>query len=225
MITINNATIYASASDITGPSTIHKEMNQVFTVIDLLKLYDNDVFIQNDGYTGYGNVPGQYIITLERGTSTKDVTVIVVDNWGDLPNSNDVLFVADAKDIYVANDRILTNYEIIYYIYNKTGYVNTQYQFLYEEILDEYHYADLNDDHKIPQGDYELTFKLTYFSGEQITHSVIITAVDLPELSGTILQPPKSPVEKLMSVAPVIIIVVIIVTLISNRKKRGFNYV
>lgn len=212
----------SAASGIDGPSVIHKEANQVFTIMDLLSLYEIDVFVQTDGYTGYGNIPGEYTIVLTQGSQTKDVTVVVVEKWGNLTESNDVLYVTDYKDIYVSNDRMLTLYEIIYYIYDTTGYVVTDYQFRYEELLDEYHYSF--EDDIIPEGSYELSFRLTYYSGEQGTYSVLIHAVELQELPGIVLEPPPTTIDRIMSSLPILIFVGGIIYLLTHRKKkRGFN--
>jgi len=224
MIMFTNTASYAASSDISGPTIIHKEANQVFTIGDLLSMYEIDVFIKTDGFTGYGNVPGEYTVVLTQGSKTKDVTVVVVEDWGNLTESNDVLYVTDYKDIYVSNDRMLSLYEIIYYIYDTTGYVVTEYQFRYEELLDEYHYVELDDDGNIPEGSYELTFRLTYYSGEQSTYSTLIHVVQLQELPGIILEPPPTTIDKIMSAAPTILIVGAIVYFLTHRKKkRGFN--
>lgn len=215
--------VYAAAPGIDGPSSIAKEANQVFTVGDLLSLYDMDVFIESDGYTGYGNVPGDYTVVLNQGALTKDVTITVVDSWGNLEDSNDVLFVTDGKDIYVANDRALSLYEIIYYIYGTTGYVITDYQFRYQEILDEYHYS-FDDEGIIPEGSYELTFRLTYYSGQQATYSAMIHTVELQELPGTILEPPATFMDKIMTAIPWILGAAFIFYLLKNRKKGGFKH-
>ncbi|MBI9010009.1 MAG: hypothetical protein JEZ05_08250 [Tenericutes bacterium] len=220
VISFTTTTVYA-ASDIDGPSVIHKEANQVFTIGNLLSLYDMDVFPDYDGYTGYGNVPGEYLITITQGSATKDVTIVVVENWGLLEESNDVLYVTDEKDIYVSSDRILTLYEIIFYIYSTTGYVNTEYNFRYEEIKNEYHYVTLSEEGLIPEGSYELTFRLTYYSGEQGTYSALIQAVELQELPGMILEPPASSSEKFMKALPWMIGVGAVIYLLKHRKKKG----
>jgi hypothetical protein len=218
VLTFTTTTVYA-ASDIDGPSTIHKEANQVFTIMDLLLLYDMDVFVDYDGYTGYGNVPGEYIITISQGLNLKDVTIIVVENWGSLIESNDVLYVADSKDIYVSNDRILTLYEIIYYIYNATEFVETDYQFRYEELKNEYHYS-FDEEGLIPEGSYELSFRLTYYSGQQGTYSALIHTQELQELPGMVLEPPPTTGDQLVSAAPWVIGIIAIIYLLKNRKKK-----
>jgi|LGVF01.2.fsa_nt_gb hypothetical protein len=217
------STTVFSVSDIDGPSVVHKEANQVFTIMDLLSMYDLDVFIESDGYTGYGNVPGEYTIVISQGSQTKNVSIIVVEDWGNLVESNDVLYVTDYKDIYVSNDRMLSLYEIIYYIYDATEYVVTEYQFRYEEILDEYHYS-FDDDGVIPEGKYKLTFRLTYYTGEQSTHSASINVVELQELPGMVLEPPPTTIDKIMSTLPLVLVIGVIVYLFTHRKKkRGFN--
>lgn len=217
------STSVSAASDIDGPSIVHKEANQVFTIGDLLSMYDMDVFIETDGYTGYGNVPGEYTIVLTQGLLTKDVTIIVVEDWGNLEKSNDVLYVTDYKDIYVSNDRMLSLYEVIYYIYEATGYVMTDYQFRYEEIVDEYH-SNFDDEDMIPEGIYELKFRLTYYSGEQATYSTLIHTVELQELSGVILSPPPTAIDRIIAAAPWVLAIGGIIYLLTHRKKkRGFN--
>lgn len=208
---------------IIGPSTIHKEANQIFTIIDLLSLYDPDVFIEQDNYTGYGNMAGEYTVTLKQGTNTKQVHIIVVDSWGDLQKPNDLLFVTDQKNIYVSSDRQLTLYEIIYYIYSKTNYVETGYSFRYEELNNEYHNS-IGENGNIPAGSYTHDFKLTYYSGEQVSLITTINVVDLPEIAGVILTPPPTTIDKAISMIPFLLVIGVPVYLFTNRKrKRGFN--
>ncbi len=223
MFQITYIKVAAASTDILGPSVIHKEENQVFTIGQLLQLYESDVFIETDGYTGYGNIPGEYTVVLTQGFNTKYISIVVVEGWGNLGRSNDVLFVADYKDIYVANNRMLTLYEIIYYIYDVTNYVETDYQFRYEELIDEYHYSF--DSGIIPEGSYEFTFRLTYFSGEQATYSTAIHTIEIQELSGIILEPPPSGMDQIMSYVPWLIGIAVIVVVAKYYlpKKRGFN--
>jgi hypothetical protein len=225
VFSFSNTNVHAADTDISGPSVIHKEKNQVFTIGQLLQMYDQDVFIETDGYTGYGNVPGEYTIVLTQGFNTKNITIIVVEDWNNLERSNDVLYVADYKDIYVANNRILSLYEIIYYIYDMTNYVETDYQFRYEELIDEYHYSF--DDGIIPEGSYEFTFRLTYYSGLQATYSTMIHTVEIQELAGIVLEPPPSTVDKVMSAAPWILVTIAVGYILTHtkifKKKRGFN--
>lgn len=223
LLLIRTTTHVEASTDIAGPSIIHKEANQVFTIIDLLSLYESDVFVDTDGYTGYGNIPGEYSVTLTKGFSTKTVPVKVVEDWGDLQQSNDVLFVTDLKDIYVSNERNLTPYEIIYYIYSNTGYVETEYNFRYEELINEYHVL-FEDYDKIPAGIYEFTFRLTYFSGEQATYSTYVNVVELPEIPGIVLEPPPSTIDQIMGLIPWFIVITVIVLFFKNRKKKRGYY-
>ena len=222
LLVITNTSQVSASTDIDGPTIIHKEANQVFTIMDLLSLYDVDVFATLDEYTGNGNIPGEYSITLSQGMTSKEVTIVVIENWSDLQRSNDLLFVADYKDIYVTNERNLTLYEIIYYIYSTTGYVITDYQFRYEEILDEYHTSFIEG--LIPEGSYSFNFRLTYFTGEQATFYTTIHTKEFQEMPGIVIEPPPTQLDQIMSYFPVLIVVAIVIYLFSNRKKkRGYS--
>lgn len=223
VIQFNYTTAYAASSDIEGPSVIHKEANQVFTIGDLLSLYAYDVFIESDDFTGYGNIPGDYQVVLSQGEKIKTVDIIVVEKWSDLEKSIDILFVSDLKDIYVSNERILTLYEILFYIYPISGYVEKSYQFRYEEISNTYHTQTLNDDGKIPEAEYELSFRLTYYSGYQQTYFAHIITREII-INGIIIEAPPSKLDIIFSYVPWVIGVGVIVYILKHRKKRGFNY-
>lgn len=222
LLAITNTHVSAS-TDILGPSIIHKEANQIFTIMDLLELYDDmDVFATDDGFTGNGNIPGEYTVILSKGFEEKAVTIVVIEDWGNLLQSNDIRFVADLKDIYIVNDRYLTPYEIIYYIYDSTGYVETDYTFTYEIILDEYSSAFV--DGIIPEGTYEHNFRLNFFSGEQKSYRTYINTIELPEVPGVVLSPPPTAIEQLMGLIPVIIVgVLLYIGYKKLRSKRGFR--
>lgn len=213
------STPVSAASGIEGPNIIHKEANQVFTTMDLLSLYDLDVFVKEDYYTGYGNVPGEYSVILIQGSTTKNVTIVVVEKWGDLLESNELLYVADYKDIYVSSNRMLTPYEIIFHIYSTTGYVDTEYQFRYEELKNEYYNSIIDD--TVPEGVYEYTFRLTYYTGNQTTNQTHIHVVKLPEITGVILEAPPSDIDKLMNAIPVIVGAGAIFYFLTHRKRKG----
>lgn len=223
VFTLTNIIVSAASDIIDGPSIIHKEANQVFTVSDLLSLYDYDVFIQTDNFTGNGNVPGEYSVLLSQDDNTKNVTIIVVENWANLENSTDVLFVTDYKNIYVSNDRMLTLYEILYYIYNTTGYIDTDYQFRYEEFTNTY-FSSFNDDGSIDAGIYQITFRLTYFSGNQASYDVEIHTKKII-INGITIEPPESGIKKFIKYFPWLIGIMIIIYLLKHKKKKGsYNY-
>lgn len=209
----------AASSDIVGPSIIHKEVNQVFTKIDLLSLYDQDVFITEDLYTGNGNIPGEYSVTLSQGLSSKVVTVVVIENWGDLQSSNDVRFVTDLKNIYISNNRNLILYEMIYNIYANTGYLEVSNGMRYEEIKDDYHTSFV--DGFIPEGDYEFSFKLTYLNGQQASYRTLVNAIEVQELSGIVISPPPSAFDTYaIKVAAVLVVIGLIWLGASQIKKK-----
>lgn len=221
VLTLTSITTYAAVTDIDGPSVIHKEKNQLFTVNDLLSLYDYDVFIETDEFTGYGNIPGEYHVLLFKGDITKDVTIVVVENWGNLEDSTDVLFVADFMDIYVSNDRQLTLYEIFAYIYTETGVMSFSQGVGYEEYTNTYHSSF--EDGEIPEGVYDLNFKLTYTNGYQEVYDVEIHTFEIIQ-SGIFIEAPPSTIERIISFFPYVIGIVIVVYALKHiKKKRGYN--
>ncbi len=230
MFILNNTITYAASTDIEGPSVIHKEANQVFTIGELLSLYDQDVFIDTDNFTGYGNIPGEYSVVLYQGNMTKEITIIVLESWSceldnqtyQLADSNDVLYVTDYKDIYVSNDRQLTLFEMLFNIYGNTGYIETNYRFSYEQLYDTY-FINFDRTGVIPEGVYELGFRLSYFSGDQGTYDVEIHTKEILVV-GVMIEPPASGIENFVRTYGLwIVVIVVVVYLFKHRKKRGFN--
>lgn len=228
-IILITSTTASASTDISGPSVIHKEANQVFTISDLLGLYDHDVFVYEDNYTGHGNVAGEYIVSLYQGELTKDVLIIVIDSWQyknnlntyKLENSTDVLFVADYKDIYVSNDRLLSLYEILYVIYGSTGYVDASYQFRYEELSNTYH-SSFNKEDTIDVGSYELNFNLIFYNGYQNSYYGKIYTKKII-VSGIAIEPPQTTLQKVSKAIPYIIAGGLIIYYFKHKKKkRGF---
>lgn len=116
-------TTYASSTGIIGPDVIHKEANKILTTSDILSMYQSSlggITIQQDGYTGYGNILGSYYIMLyaSDGTlaETKEIEVRVISTLGD------VQAVSDLKNIHVTTEQSLSPSEIVY-VLEKTGYV------------------------------------------------------------------------------------------------------
>lgn len=215
----------ALSSDIVGPNVIHKEMNQALTITDILSYYETDVMILEDGYTGHGNMPGEYTITLKQSTNTKDITVYVIQNWGDLQSSQDIIAVTDYKDIYVVNSRVLTPYEIIYYIFMKTGYFENTSNFYYESQIDTYT-VNVNEDNTIDVGVYQFSFRATFFTGYEATYSSTIHVVQSRQASGIILEPPQTSSDKFIDALPWIVGALLIGYFIYKKlnKQRGWNF-
>jgi len=216
-----------AATEITGPSVIHKEINQALTITSILGFYDPDVMILEDGYTGHGNMPGEYTITLKKNTNTKDVTIHVIIKWGDLVNSSDVIAVTDYKDIHVVNNRVLTPYEIVYFILMTTGYFENTSYFYYEPLIDTYTTAALNEDETITPGIYQYSFKAMFFSGYEETYSSTIYVVKARQISGVILEPPATTSDKMIKALPWIIGLGFIGYFASKKLKKmkgGWNF-
>lgn len=116
-------TTYASSTGIIGPDVIHKEANKILTTSDILAMYSTNlsgITIQQDAYTGYGNILGSYAIMLYASDGvtieTKEIEIRVISTLGN------VQAVSDLKNIHVTTKQELTPSEIVY-VLEKTGYV------------------------------------------------------------------------------------------------------
>ncbi|MCD4826537.1 MAG: hypothetical protein K8Q99_02085 [Acholeplasmataceae bacterium] len=223
MIFTMQITSHADAINIVGPGVIHKEKNQALTMTAILGLYESDVMILEDNYTGYGNIPGIYTLTLKQNTITKEIEIHVLNDWGNLQNSTDVICLTDYKDIHIVNDRILTPYEIVYYLLMSTGYFENTSQFYYESLIDTYSGA-VNEDGTIDIGMYEFSFKATFFTGYEATYHSDIYVIQAREISGSILEPPTTNADVLIKAFPWFLGVVILIYLFSKRKKKNRGY-
>lgn len=92
----------ASSAVIYGPSVIHKQVDSILTMSDILALYQSElgpVTVSIDEYTGNGNVISSYALQLfaTDGTSiaTKNVVIYVINNLGK------VKAVTDYKNIHM----------------------------------------------------------------------------------------------------------------------------
>lgn len=225
MIFTLQITTHANVVNIVGPSTIHKEKNQALTMTAILSFYDSDVMVLEDNYTGYGNIPGIYSIVLKQGIINKEINIHVIHNWGNLIESTDIICLTDYKDIHVVNDRILTPYEIVYYLLMSTGYFESTSQFYYESMIDTYSVA-INEDGNIDVGAYEFAFKATFFTGYEATYQSNIYVVQARQISGAILQPPATRLDGIAKAIPWIAGTIILGYLLNKalKKKRSWNF-
>lgn len=101
-ISFSKLNIKASSAVIYGPSVIHKQVNSILTMSDIMALYQSElgpVTVSIDEYTGNGNVVSSYAMQLyaSDGTSiaTKDIVIYVVQTLGN------VKAVTDYKNIHL----------------------------------------------------------------------------------------------------------------------------
>lgn len=105
--------INADSAVIYGPTVIHKQVNSILTMSDILALYQSDlgpVTVSIDEYTGNGNIVSIYALQLyaSDGTSigTKNIEVHVINNLGNVKAVSDYknvhLTLSQAKEMTLA---------------------------------------------------------------------------------------------------------------------------
>lgn len=115
--------VSASENEILGANVIHKQANQILTINDIKAMYNStfgQITVENDTYTGYGNVVGlktvDMVVETFQETYRKTISIYVVNLLGN------VKAVTDYKDIHLRTDQVLTPTQIVYVLEN-TGYL------------------------------------------------------------------------------------------------------
>lgn len=184
---------------IIGPSVIHKAKNTVLPITDILDMYTSslgDVSISIDGYTGNGNLVGEYLIEVYATDGTnihsKEVTIVVLSS---LPSK--VRAIGNYSDIYTNTSKALTLKDDIIPALEATGFITTSQTTVGYILINEY-----SSSYETP-GDYLMQFRLLDASGYDETFEIVIHVKD----SGTIPEPdivytpPKSIIDKAMNIA------------------------
>ena len=78
---------YAVGEEIAGPDVVFKQADKILTITNILDLYSSelgDITVESDAYTGHGDVPGNYAVTLGVSETevTKDISVNVRQTIG-----------------------------------------------------------------------------------------------------------------------------------------------
>ena len=183
---------YTQASEIVGPSVIHKQSNHILTISNILRLYSStygNVTVQSDEYTGYGNILGlhQVVLKVTSGDDVylKNVNVYVVSELGN------VKAVTDYKDIHVRTDQQLTPNHIVDILQN-TGYIQITASTQMMITNDTY---SLN---KATEGQYIFEFRLINSAGHDETYTSLINVSDTDGffVPDVIFEPPVTGLQK-----------------------------
>lgn len=107
---------YASSNVIKGPDIVFKDSKQSLTVQDILDLYSvsgKELEIIADEYTGKGNRPGIYNITIGvvNSFTTRDIEVHVKQTISDVAYAASL--TDDKYQIYTTKDKVLSPREIV----------------------------------------------------------------------------------------------------------------
>jgi uncharacterized membrane protein (DUF485 family) len=112
---INIEIIHAESPDIVGPDVIYKDKDRILTQSIILDLYSSDLGdleFTDDQYTGYGDVPGIYSMTLGviDGVAEKEIEINVRQTIGSV-----IAVTKTGSDytIHMHKNNVLTSNDII----------------------------------------------------------------------------------------------------------------
>jgi len=210
---------YAVGEDISGPEIILKQADKILTTTNILDLYSSelgDIEVVSDAYTGYGNVPGNYVVTLgvSEAEVTKEISVNVRQTIGPVI----AVTVTDGSyEIILHKNTTLTANQIIDVL------INVQYIVVTSS-------TEITD--ASAPGNYTFEFYLATVAGVEETYLVTLQVNDSETLTPDInLNPPAPtvepttmhPIAKAGSIALVISATVALLAFVGSKinKKRG----
>jgi hypothetical protein len=176
-------TTYAIDDDIIeGPDIIYKQDDRVLVMSDIIDLFsyqDNELIILNDAYTGYGDIPGIYQVTVAAAddeTIFKTFSISVRNYIGDITA---VILEDETYTIYVSKDKELEKTDIIDVMVNInviTVTSQTQVNYL----------SDNYSDNSNAPGLYTFEFRIATTSGIEETYlmNILVSNSDtlIPDL-------------------------------------------
>lgn len=215
------------ASEIIGADVIHKQSNQILTITDIKAMYNSElgeVVVENDNYTGFGNVPGiktvdMVVESLDLTVYRKTVSIYVIEQLGN------VKAVTDYKDLHLRTDQVLTPTQIVYVLEN-TGYV---------EITATTQMSILNDTYtenaEVP-GTYVFEFQLINSAGLDEVYSSKIYVGDGSSLfvPDVVFEAPITSADKIIEIikdifyfAIFLLICYVVIKFVPKIRKKGFK--
>jgi hypothetical protein len=217
---------YAVGEDITGPDVVFKQADKILTTTNILDLYSSelgDIEVVSDAYTGYGNVPGNYVVTLGVSETevTKDISVNVRQTIGPVIA---VTVTAGSYEIILHKNTTLTANQIIDVLINVQYIVVTSSTQI--TVLTNTYTANAS-----APGNYTFEFYLATTSGVEETYLVTLQVNDTETLNPDIVldEPADTvaatmhPIAKAGSIALVISATVALLAFVGSKitKKRG----
>jgi hypothetical protein len=217
---------YAVGEDITGPDVVFKQADKILTITNILELYSSElgaIEVTSDAYTGYGDVPGNYAVTLAVSETevTKDISVNVRQTIGPVIA---VTVTAGSYEIILHKNTTLTANQIIDVLINVQYIVVTSSTQI--TVLTNTYTANAS-----APGNYTFEFYLATTSGVEETYLVTLQVNDTETLNPDIVldEPADTvaatmhPIAKAGSIALVISATVALLAFVGSKitKKRG----
>jgi len=214
---------YATTDTITGPEIVFKQADKILTITQILALYESElgeVSVESDDYTGNGDVPGNYAVTLGVEDETKTISINVRQTIGPVI----AVTVTDGDyQVILHKNTVLTANEIIDVLINVQMIVvtsSTQITVL----------TNTYQDNATAPGTYSFEFYLATISGLEETYLITLKVNDTETLVPDIVledDPPDDTEDegvhwliKAGSGALIISAAVVLLTYVDNFKKK-----
>jgi hypothetical protein len=174
---------YAAEGDIIGPDVIYKQHDKVLTMSTIKALYSSSeaITVTQDEYTGYGNIPGLYDVTLTAGEQTKDIVISVRQTLG---NVIAVTLQNEEYTIHVYKNVTLSPQDII----------DVLVRINYITVTSTTHISSLTNtytENASAPGNYIFEFRIATTSGYEDIYQVRLRVTNTEELTPEIvIQPP-----------------------------------
>ncbi|MDX9692510.1 MAG: hypothetical protein RBT45_08635 [Acholeplasmataceae bacterium] len=210
----------AEGDPIIGPDVIYKQYDKVLTMSTIKSLYtaDEEIEITYDEYTGYGNIPAMYDVTLTAGEQTKDIIISVRQTLG---NVIAVTYQNEEYTIHVYKN-VLLEFEDIKDILVRINYITVTSTTQLFTLTNNY------TENASAPGNYTFEFMLATTSGYEEIHEINIRVTNSEELTPDIVIQPGVNANLFVMIFTfenvllfiVFIIVIIIAYQYFNKKKK-----
>lgn len=211
----------AEGDEIIGPDVIYKQYDKVLTMSTIKALYQApaEIEVTYDEYTGYGNIPALYDVTLTSGELTKDIVISVRQTLG---NVIAVTYQNEEYTIHVYKN-VLLEFEDIKDILVRINYITVTSTTQLFTLTNNY------TENASAPGNYTFEFMLATTSGYEEIHEINIRVTNSEELLPDIVIQPNPRVsvfvafdgEMLMGLLVLIIIIIVLVYKLKHRKRGG----
>lgn len=212
----------ASEEGIVGPDVIYKQYDKVLTMSTIKDLYtaSEAITVTYDEYTGYGNIPALYDVTLTSGEFTKDIVISVRQTLGEIIA---VTLQNSEYTIHVYKNEILSPQDII----------NVLVRINYITVNSTTHISSLTNtysENASAPGTYVFEFRLATTSGLEDIYQVNLRVTNTEELTPDILIEPLPKInvfalifsgDALLAFVLIALMIIVVILYFNHKKKKN----
>lgn len=221
-LSIGISSFAAEGDEIIGPDVIYKQYDKVLTMSTIKALYQapGEIEVTYDEYTGYGNIPALYDVTLTSGELTKDIVISVRQTLG---NVIAVTYQDSEYTIHVYKN-VLLEFEDIKDILVRINYITVT------STTNLFTLTNTYTENASAPGNYTFEFMLATTSGYEEIHEINIRVTNSEELTPDITIQPDINAnvlaivfdgETIIGLVVLIILIGFIVYKLKHRKRGG----